>query len=335
MNNKGTNALEICPQCRKQVRPDRIASHLTLRCEKRPASCTFSDIFPRRPVPAWITQAVSTASTRFPLMEILRESCFYPASGLDASPVIIANGFVHSFIYADYGIKKDAYIKAINQTGFRGYSCVLNRDIIKDEIVPPAWTPRMPTAFDEWNGFNRLMEAQSKCEPFGHWTIWQRLDDFDDRIGPSLFSFFFLAGEGVATYQGLYDRYRTVPTILAIIQPGHAFGFNWTNFFDPRAPFWQAVESGDNTPDYLLVGNAGSLPPTDDYQSPYAGYHFVRRTTIFQPELVSWREDCSILMKILAESRGDSPPASPSYLTHHQWRMAVSHTIDIFKQSKT
>ena len=330
------NALEICPQCRKMVRSDRIARHLTDRCEKRPASCTFSDIFQRRPVPDWLTEASCSARiSRFPLIEILRDSCFYPASELDASPVIIANGFIHSFIYADYGVKKDDYIKAINQTGFRGYRCVLNRDVRKDEIVPAAWTPRMPTYFDEWNGFNRLLEAQSKCEPFGHWTIWQRLDCCDDRIGPSLFSFFFLAGEGVATYQGLYERNHTVPTMLALIQPGHAFGFNWTNFFDPSAPFWQTVENNRNAPDYLLIGNASDLPPTDAFQCPFSGYKFLRRTKTFQPVLTKWEEDLSVLMKILAESRGASPPADPSYHTHYEWRMGAPHTIDIFEKAMT
>lgn len=212
-----------------------------------------------------------------PLPSILANSCYYPASGLDASPVIILNGFIHSFVYADYGIKRDDYLREIAQTGFRGYTMILSRDVERPEIVPSTWQPQMPRYYDEVRGMERLLDAQRQCVPFGHWSIWKRREGLDEHSGPAIFSLFFLAGEGVAILQGLYERNRVSPLAMAVIQPGHAFGNNWTNFFNDDGPLWTSVGASGLYPEHLLIGNFGeSRERTPD--CPYPDYTFVKRT---------------------------------------------------------
>ena len=152
---------------------------------------------------------------------LLDDSCYYPASGLDASPVIILNGFIHSFVCVDYSVKRDDYIMVLEQSGFKGYNRILSRDIAKDEVLPPQWMmPLIPPNLHE-QVHRILMEARRHCTPFGHWSIWQRHNTCDDRVGPPIFSLFFLAGEGIASFQGLYVWNHIAPKVCALIQPGY------------------------------------------------------------------------------------------------------------------
>lgn len=67
---------------------------------------------------------------------------------------------------------------------------------------------------------------------FAQWTIFERLDGFDGKHGPKRFSFFFVRGEGAATYQALYVSNNVLPRILAIIRPGRGYGGNFEEFED-------------------------------------------------------------------------------------------------------
>jgi len=203
----------------------------------------------------------------------LRESCFYPSSGLDASPVLLANGCVHSFVYVDYGTSRDAVLRALSSPGFKHYKLLLQRDVSKQELVPERWTPTVRYWFDDPGAHGRLMTAQQACEPFGVWSIWRRVAEQNERAGPLLFSVLFLGGEALASYDGLYRRVGVVPKVMALIQPGHAFGGNWTNFTDPMGPFWRAVTEDGAFPDYLLVGDYGHRRAE---RSPFERYEHLR-----------------------------------------------------------
>jgi hypothetical protein len=205
-----------------------------------------------------------------PLGDLLRESCFYPSSGLDGSPVLLANGCVHSFVYVDYGTSRDAVLGALSSPGFKHYKLVLQRDVAKQELVPEGWTPTVRYWFEDPGAHGRLMTAQQACEPFGVWSIWRRVEEQNEREGPLLFSFLFLGGEALACYDGTYRRARIAPKIVALIQPGHAFGGNWTDFTNPWGPFWQALSEDHAFPEYLLIGSydrrRSELCPFDEYE---------------------------------------------------------------------
>lgn len=275
---------QTCWLCGGTLRTERLQTHVSEKCPNRAVSVSFADILTPKSVPDWLLDVAENGMPKvLPISDILRNSCFYPASGFDASPIIIANGFVHSFVFADYGTSKSDYMRAISISGFRGYRCREAREVQKKDIVPDSWMPSIPSRFDESRGLERLMDAQSRCEAFGHWTIWERLEGFDDRHGPSVFSLLFLGGEGIAAYEGLYNRNGIQPAICALIQPGHCFGNNWTNFWKEDAPFWRTVTSRQTSPDYILIGAAGDWSPTEDCVCPFGGYSFLRRAQTFKP----------------------------------------------------
>jgi hypothetical protein len=269
--------LQPCPLCGNLVRASKLTKHIEQKCERIPRPHPYAKFLPHVAIPEWLKclASANTLPSLIPLKDLLQESCFYPSSGLDSSPVLVANGCVHSFVYVDYGTSQENFYRNLRSPGFSPYIPILGRNIEKHEIVPAGWTPQFPLRFDNpgFDSRQRLMEAQSRCRPFGHWSIWQRREKRDERFGPQLFSFLFLGGEALASYQGLYVRNEIFPKILAIIQPGHSFGDNWTNFNDPDAPLWQAVLHGAGLPEFLLLGTYGRHESETCLSSEYTFIH--------------------------------------------------------------
>lgn len=63
--------------------------------------------------------------------------------------------------------------------------------------------------------------------PFAHasWIVLERHPDYDDTHGPKRFSFFFLCGDGPASFDLLYYHFQVRPIAVCIIWPGMD---NWT-----------------------------------------------------------------------------------------------------------
>ena len=188
----------------------------------------------------------------FPLTSILHRSVFYPCCFLDAAPVRFLNRKYRSFVYADYNVTRPMLIRELRNRGFRGYRCLLQRDVLRREIVPPDWKPPiLPTQYD--GGIEGLRRTESRCQPFGHWSIW-KAESGDEE---DWFSFFFMAGEASAAYQGLYLRNGIAPEVLAIIQPGSGCGGGgWTRTEGEGAFFHRIVKSGP-MPEHLMWGGIG------------------------------------------------------------------------------
>jgi hypothetical protein len=214
-------------------------------------------------MPDWLS-TISEGSPFPDLTKVLVDSLYYPASGLNGTPVKYLAGNTHSFVFADYGIMKDEFLKNLNgkapECGFRYYHSICQREISRREIVPDGWEPTIvPTARE---GRERLLETERNCTPFGHWSVWERDANADADVGPQRFSFFFLAGEMSAIYQGLYCRLQISPKFLAIIQPG-AMGGEWESVTSNGSFFKKVVSSnkGRGTkyglPQYLVYGGFG------------------------------------------------------------------------------
>ncbi len=217
----------------------------------------------RRPVPDWLVRAEHRPdSIRFDLQDILTDSLYYPACGKNGTPVKFLSGMVHSFIYVDYAVTLKGHLKELfgddPESGFLGYECFYEREILRHELVPDGWTPPIRP---ESRGRNLewLKQMERAAKPFGHWSLWRRKPGLGDAHGAELFSFFYLGAEMSATYQGLYSRFEMTPLVLTVIQPG-AMGGEWEGVEQDGCFFQEVVRANPaGMPPYLLRG--GFLPP--------------------------------------------------------------------------
>ena len=78
-------------------------------------------------------------------------------------------------------------------------------------------------------------------KPYCSWSIFQLREDVPAINGPPRFSLLYLCADGVAAFQALYYANSASPKAVAVIQPGTAFGGNWTDFEDPSGIFARTV----------------------------------------------------------------------------------------------
>lgn len=196
---------------------------------------------------------VSIASDPFPLRVLLTDSLYYPASGFDGDPVRHLGGSIQSFVYADYGYSQGDLMEAL-RVGFSGYELLATRSVSVNELIPEHW---QDIRF-ELKGDDPLRYREQIKEPFCMWTVFERRCSYSDNHGPSRFSLLYLCAEGVAAFQALYAANAITPRAIAVIQPGHAFGNNWTDFTDPDKALARAVFSNMcGKPSLLLYGGYG------------------------------------------------------------------------------
>ena len=213
--------------------------------------------------PKWLLDI--SEDSPFPGLEkILPNSLYYPACEFNGTPVKYLSGNIYSFVYVDYGIANDGFLANLNGTGkddgFKHYHLVCpgvcTREVSRNEIMPDKWRPDIVP--ENKKDREKLFQREKESEPFGHWSVWQRNEDAPDDAGPLRFSFFFLAGEMSATYQGLYYEKNIVPRILAIIQPGRGSGGGWESPESDDSFFKKVVSRHKKGfPKYLLYGGSG------------------------------------------------------------------------------
>lgn len=216
----------------------------------------------RRTVPLWLAQLNPGAleTMNFPLQAILEHSLYYPAAEFDGRPVQFLGGFIHSFIYVDYGVQATAVDAAALKPGFLGYHMAGSKSLEERDFTPLGWAPRVPPQYRNLMPTFDTMQAEGLVRsPFANWYIFDRDGDRGEDHGPQRFSLVYLCADGVATYQALYWQNQSAPEVLTIIQPGHGCGGNYTNFEEPKGFFaWTVLQgNGPHVPRYLVCGGRG------------------------------------------------------------------------------
>jgi hypothetical protein len=216
--------------------------------------------------PEWLSRIESTTirEAPFPLADILRASLYYPSAGFDGDPVRYLAGNVVSFVFVDYGKSDEDLTAELTDPkyGFRGYEVIASRPITEEELAPRGWTPSYPSPAD--GDPSRYRDWMKR--PFCLWIILQRRREMPTSHGPHRFSLLYLCADGVAAFQALYVANGATPDFVTVIQPGHGFGANWTNFEDPEMIFARSViQNPSGKPSVLLFGGIGS---SDFYDQP-------------------------------------------------------------------
>lgn len=206
-------------------------------------------------LPDWLAQLSpnQVQAERIPIRDVLHDSLFYPSARFDGDPVKYLAGNVFSFVYVDYGVDRVSFSSELRAHGFSGYHVIASRDIAERELTPDGWTPQIPRPED---GDPR--RAMINRQPFAVWSVLQRDPHKQESHGPLRFSLLYICGDGAATFQALYATHRASPKVIAIIQPGHAFGGNWTDFTNPSTILGRSVLTNPaGIPDYMLYGGYG------------------------------------------------------------------------------
>ena len=234
---------------------------------------------PGAPVPDWLAglSQSSIESGKFIVERVLENSLYYPAAGLDGSPIKYLAGNVSNFVYADYGTNRDNYLKEVEERGFNGYHCIGMREVDEDELTPENWlfdsldldndhrsegrdpSIRPRVSRHGWMLWRGSRIRASDVQPFCYRSVWQRREEVPSTHGPHRFNLLYLCAEGVAAFKALYHANEVAPFAVAIIQSGAGFGGNWTNFEKPDGYLAKSVLANPSgLPKALIYGGIGN-----------------------------------------------------------------------------
>lgn len=234
---------------------------------------------PSAPVPDWLAGLSQSLieNGEFIVKRLLENSLYYPAAGLDGSPIKYLSGNISNFVYADYGTTRDQYLKETEERGFKGYHCIGMREVGEDELTSKGWyfdssdlddghrserrdrSIRPRVSRHGWMLWRRSPFLAGDAEPFCYWSVWQRREEFPPTHGPHRFSFLYLCAEGVSAFRALYHANEVAPFAVAVIQSGAGCGGNWTNFEDPDGSLAESVLANPSgLPKALIFGGIGN-----------------------------------------------------------------------------
>ena len=228
-------------------------------------------------------------SGAFPLRSLLKDSLYYPACDIDGELIRYCNRHfdqlgICSFVYVDYAAGRERLMD--NLDTFLGYHLLAARELSSTDVgADKHFQISGDIDHEEYGKYHDCWQ------PFGQWAVYERDEGFGADHGPVRFSLLYLGAEGVAAYSGLYLSNKITPKGLAIIQPGHGFGLNWTDFTDPDGPFSGTLRMGTSLPEYIFYGGLGF----HGYNVlPWAGYKRIDRVdhyypTFFESAMTVWQ----------------------------------------------
>lgn len=244
-------------------------------------------------MPAWLSELGPEVPQQFPLSNILEDSVFYPASAFDGDPVKVLSGAYFSFVYVDYSYGRDRLSAELQQSGFLGYRQLFRRSVSEHELAPNGLAYVVSPTRDELRRTTEMYNQYARADQaFCEWIVFEREALRGPDHGPERFSLLYLLADGAAAYQALFRANATAPAVLALVQPGHAFGRNATNYFETGGLMHRSVTfSSSAYPKYLLVGHIGDeneedgRPVWPEYQG------FVAKTQTTDHTLILWGSD--------------------------------------------
>lgn len=221
-------------------------------------------------VPKWLEDIAkgnkNLEKIDFPLRNILTDSLYYPCSGGILGPRPLLAGNIFSFVYADYHIKKESYLKRFKGSKeiiFSDFRLVSHKEILWSDLVPNSWGPLVLP--------ERGQYVLSFSVPFFcYWSIWQR--NSVSKNSSEFFSVLFIAEEICIVYEALYCRLSVAPKILYIFRPG-CRGGEWERMWANQSFFKKVVKlNSSGMPEYLYnryldnINEFDEKPCWDEYR---------------------------------------------------------------------
>ena len=236
-------------------------------------------MFPRKqlfsnPMPSWLT-AIDSFSD-FNKADVIQNSVYYPGARFDSSVIHAYSGFAHRFIFVDFDVSREDVLKTIPK--LEGYKTILLKEISKEQISDRNVSPIIPERNDFYSRLNEYESIQDRMQydlnrmkfrgykHFCIWAVYQRKESTNPGHGPERLSLLYIGGEGVATYQAIYNSNGLFPLAIIICGADIGFGGNWTLFEQKGAIFERIVMSNAaGIPKYLFTDGRydPNMPPNE------------------------------------------------------------------------
>jgi len=205
-------------------------------------------------------------NTMFNLKDILEDSVYYPASGIDGTAIKYLSDQFCSFIHADYSTPEEDVEKAMRgDFSLLGYDLIGIKTISMEEMTPFDFRPHKFSLNDhekqrlEMDFISDLFYCRN-FKPFALWAVYKiNPGKTGETKGKSeRFSLLHVGGEACATFEAIYLSNKMNPAAVAIIDPGEGYGDNWTMFRDTNFRFYQNLllncsNPGVQMPEILLT----------------------------------------------------------------------------------
>jgi len=253
---------------------------------------------PANPMPEWLRDITDT--TNFDRKSALEKSVYYPGCGMDGEPLQAYGGFTHSFVYVDYYTEKEKVISQIYKIA--GYTPLFIKEVSRHELAPLNLdrVERKPSDYANWRPGRNIEDVIESAKrginlevmPYCVWSVMQRKITVNPGHGPERFSLLFIFGEGISTYESIYNWNRIRPLGLILNRADLGFGRNWT-VFQQRGSIFERVVKANPTglPQYLFTSNY--QPPRLDFKGGNSEYYWENFTKNIPDRsyLTIWQSD--------------------------------------------
>lgn len=226
-------------------------------------------VLPHQPVPDWLKNY--RPGDRIPFNLLVQDSVYYPACGFDGDVANLCMGFSHSFIYVDNlclwdGVSKETVYQRLNADySFKYFKKIYQQEYSYEEILGPHKVQEEPLRDGDGNP-----EYGLKPLPFfAILTILEPSIGHDHKsIGSDTstihhvyerLAFLYICDDGCRAFEKIYQSHKARPKVIAIIQPGDAFGGNWTSYYDEKKIFSRIVHKNPGgLPEIMIFGGRDS-----------------------------------------------------------------------------
>lgn len=202
----------------------------------------------------------------FDIKNILIDSVYYPASGIDGRAIRGLSNYSNSFIHVDYSEKKETVENALRSDFIKvGYRLMGLKHISRYELTPKnIITHDFHLMESEQERINFLKNSIQNLTPFALWAVYELDSSLTHKTSNKVkrFSLLHIGGEACATFDALYVSNKMNPLAIAILNPGEGYGDNWTSFRETDYRFYKLIKynvhnNDTNFPKYLLTNMCG------------------------------------------------------------------------------
>ena len=183
----------------------------------------------------------------FNIEDILTDSVFYPASGIDGKDIECRSIISNSFVHVDYSTPKEV-IKQGMQHHFQrlGYDLIGFKHVSELELTPNGFVPqnfRLNSHEQERLQSESIRDSFNSKNfiPFAFWAVYELKSNKTGSIAGkrNRFSLLHIGGEACATFEAVYIGNKINPLVISIINSSKGSGDNWTIFTNPEFRLYQ------------------------------------------------------------------------------------------------